>query len=256
MIGTKRDKEMEIKMINSDSIYENRKKTRRGKKRRPREANLETDEHSPGKTDVYTTSFDSVLFHPYNHSLNSQMKKSRRVLRPTSPKAPCNSTQFLIEDRENVKIDDVNGISSPGLSPASDYQTEDVHFQMLDCFDDTDYNSITLYDEGRRGQKADHCNCEDDHYTLLDHEDTANFICREFEREYELNEKQMTQLETCNKHTELMLESKNDLIQKIIMLEEMCRQHKASKQQNKIDKLKQANKFLATEIQRLKERLQ
>lgn len=249
---------MEIKMINSDSIYEKRKKTRRGKKRRPRGANLDTNEHSPGKTDVYTTSFDSVLFHPYNHSLNSQMKKSRRVLRPTSPKAPCNSTQFLIEDRENVKSEDVNIFSSPSLSPASesDYQTEDVQFQMLDCYDDTDYNSITLYDERRKDQKTDHCNREDDHYTLLDHEDTANFICREFEREYELNEEQITKLETCNKNNELMLESKNDLIQKIIMLEEMCRKDKASKQQIKINKLKQANKSLAMEIEQLRERLQ
>ena len=209
---------MEVKSLRM--CEERRRKTRRGKKRR-NGVSLENTESS-GNFDDFTTSY--VNYHPYLHSSIPEVKRgsrhSSKFFRPRSPNAPQNSTQFLIEDHGHIEQFDTertsaccSSSSSPDMSPGN--QTE-FPFHTLDATDNVDYNGISMYDDNSDVKPN---GVEDSCYTPVCQEETLNFICQEFEREYQLNEDVENETKRQTKHQDLMAESKRTIIQKILDIE-------------------------------------
>ena len=150
--GLKNTEQMDMKM--AEMIK--KKKTRRGKKNRMRKSQGNT-------SDVFST-LDSRSFYVKRGQYN------RKFIRPTSPKAPMNSTQFLIEDRGNdhLEIENNGCNNSPafhGLSPERE---------------DFTYESFYHTENDRKHQDTD----GEVEYMPIDFEDTADFIDQEFEKDF------------------------------------------------------------------------
>lgn len=209
---------------------ERRRKVRRGKKRR-RNGVSTAKSDSPGNLDVFTTSFDSLRFHPYLHSSVCNVKNGKKFIRPKSPNAPHNSTQFLMEDHGIIEqYHEYDSESSYSLSPNS-LPDDQAHlpFHTLETAENLDYSCFSLYDNNDTSADLKTSPMDEYVYTPgpVNDEDTLNFICQEFEKEYQLNEKQVNETKKCSKENELLTETKETLIRKILMIEEKLRQLEA-----------------------------
>lgn len=150
---------MDIKMAETLK----RKKHRRGKKNR-------VGKKSPGNIDDFSTfDFDKKLYVTNRH-------RNRKLIRPSSPKAPMNSTQFLIEDRGHDKLD----------IDCSAFRTSSPPFQGLSPETD-DFTSESFYDVGNKTESYD-----DPEYKPINVEDTFDFIGHEFEKDFNSYQSNLT----------------------------------------------------------------
>lgn len=139
-----------------------RRKTRRGKKK-----SLKRDNN-------WNCDFDKKLAEESRRMQQMIRKavKGGKTLRPcSSPKAPMNSTQFLIEDSGNDRL------SFDMLSHASPYSSPDqiVMFDGINRLEDSSF-----YDDDDASKKSFG---DDDEYIPMDMDEMTEFVEREFERD-------------------------------------------------------------------------
>jgi hypothetical protein len=209
----------EIMDMNMAEILK-KKKTRRGKKNRMRK--------SPGKSSNVFSTLDLET-----HNFNVKRgHRNRKFIRPTSPKAPMNSTQFLIEDRGNEHLDFENTCSSnspafQGLSPKIE-----------------DFDSLSFYDsENDRKLKNRDGEIE---YMPIDFEDTADFIGQEFEKDFNSHFNSINFVDTnsisTNSYNEVRRElaklPKYTIIKKTFELDEKLKRLEKDAEENSPDSLK------------------
>lgn len=201
-----------------------KRKTRRGKKRRPQEKCLagynspEQEKILSGKN-VFSTTYDHLSCHPYLSGSTLSRKGCRKRVRPTSPNAPQNSTQFLIADRDCYYIaEHFNSLSPESgchqdavYSPFQTMNTEDLPFRD---------ENVSFYNE-LDNQKTNETPLDqaEDYYSAFDDKETYNFIQSEFEKEYLLQEEQSKETYITSRHKELMSETKATIALKIIQIE-------------------------------------
>ncbi|XP_060582557.1 protein HEXIM1-like [Ruditapes philippinarum] len=206
---------IEIMDMNMAEILK-KKKTRRGKKNRMRK--------SPGKSSNVFSTLDLET-----HNFNVKRgHRNRKFIRPTSPKAPMNSTQFLIEDRGNGHLDcSSNSPAFQGLSPKIE-----------------DFDSLSFYDsENDRKLKNRDGEIE---YMPIDFEDTADFIGQEFEKDFNSHYNSINYVDTNNFSTNSYNEVKRGLaklpkytiIKKMFELEEKLKRLEKDAEENSPDSLK------------------
>ena len=216
--------EMETKMLDK-----RRKKNRRGKKR-------------PNTKDVATS---GITFND-TKTIGKGTRKGQNFLRPySSPKAPMNSTQFLIEDSGNdlIDIDDYSRTSSPGQNMS--------YLSDLEKLVETDES---FYDEN--GQNDKYCDI-DDEYVPMCLDETADFMRQDFEKQYTSIQSDVeNQIEL--KHLEFKFTPKEELVDSLMKMEdakneqEQCEEQqrrlkseiKLLREQN--SQLEAENKFLRT----------
>jgi len=225
-----------------ENISNKMRKTRRGKKGGCKER-ATTDIGRPvgdkGNGDVAHTS--SVRFHPF--SCSSQTNK--RWVRPRSPKAPHNSTQYIIHDSGNDDIKFVENIPcEPITSPFQAMDIDDARCQAFDYSGESFYSDDMPEPDG----------CAD--YCLISEDQTNDFIAREFEREFQ-NEQESCYNEPTPRSSvkdSLTKMPKYELVQHIIKMQNRLSERSLdnaddSRQslKNKIMKLKQQNLQLICE---------
>ena len=181
-----------------------RRKTRRGRKK-PYKTHSELEEQDSilGRSLSIKKQVDLIDL------IQTAKSRKRRLLRtPFSPKAPMNSTQFLIEDRDHYIIHEnfsCLGLASPEQMLSSRTESPEL--------DGSFYEGIDLDDK----MNQLHVQAEDEYVPL---EETTDFMGREFEREFaesqSLKEKD-TWLRM--KHKLIFENSKLEIVEKIIELE-------------------------------------
>ncbi|XP_045166767.2 protein HEXIM1-like [Mercenaria mercenaria] len=197
-----------------------RKKTRRGKKNRMRK--------SPGNNyDVFST---FPTHNPYTY----RGQRNSKFIRPSSPKAPMNSTQFLIEDRGHDQID---------FDYVLQYNQSPVFHGLLPEIQD--YTSLSFYDDENEKSKDSDGEFE---YMPIDFEDTADFIGQEFEKDLHSHHIKCSDpglVSSCTRR-ELSRLPKYTIIQRMFELEEKMNRLESDAQESRQDDLK-------TKIGQLKE---
>ncbi|KAH3853906.1 hypothetical protein DPMN_096444 [Dreissena polymorpha] len=198
----KKSELLDIKMAGILEVKKE-KKTRRGKKKGRNSGTV----FGKGNEYVPTTFLPhSCRNHPYSNVIH---KKPLHMFgsRPLSPKAPQNSTQFLIEDSGNDKID-VEQRLPVCLST----------FQLMDMVGEPkfeDYSEKSLYDDEIKATKG-----AEEEYSPICELDTDNFIADEFEREFNLEVELTSKNDTHRKTRELKSCSKDEIVRRLLALED------------------------------------
>lgn len=218
-----------------------KRKTRRGKKKAQ-------------KRNVFETDYDTLHFEWSPEILGTANYKNRHSLRPaTSPKAPFNSNQFLIEDRGDV--------GTTEFTPAQTFEEETSIFEESDRYDkpidhDLINSNLSFYPD-------------DSYYEPLWVSDTSEFMLKEFEKDYNAASLAAFELESNFKDQLHIFDnvSKEEIVKKYLDLERKysnsksfsskantCNSSKALKQT--IEDLVKENKKLMEENERFKSLLE
>ena len=202
-----------------------KKKTRRGKKSLKKVSR------------VYGQDF--YMMDDFERCFNVSTFKSnnKQWLRPAkSPKAPVNSNQFLIEDRERCDLETF------GLSPSEQNAGSCNGFHSMSL-------SPSLYAG------------DDEYYEPLWVTDTTEFMGKEFEKDYNAIIESEDNLPSG--YNVFMDLSKEELVKKCMDMERRCSERKHVSKLNKSKSLKQIvsqlrseNRTLATENEKLKSFIQ
>ncbi|KAL4226634.1 hypothetical protein ACF0H5_014617 [Mactra antiquata] len=259
--GLKNTEIMDMKM---SEIVQRKKKTRRGKKSRPGKI------LSSGKsTDVFSTILN------YGNLKQSKSYSKRRFVkqgvRPSSPKAPMNSTQFLIEDKldrelehcRHVDFQNIPSINNNYLPvfDARNIQSEEVndfHRLSLSPKDKDSVENFDFYHDEVINKKVSEDLDYD--YEPISLEDTVNFIEEDFEKVYNFHNVCDDNFKNEERLREVSKLPKFELINKIIDIENRLKSEetinsKSDDLKMKIAQLQEENLRLKSENSTLKDLL-
>lgn len=249
--GLKNTEIMNIKMSENHQL---KKKTRRGKKNRQKKFLL------PGNTsDVIST----ILENEENCKLKCIKPRGSlrmRGVRPWSPKAPMNSTQFLIDDkidRENKtesRFCDFQNFPSQNslIVEHSDQITEETDFHRLSLpIFDEDFSNLDFYD-GKIDHKMTNNCTEDAEYEPFSVEETEEFIGDDFEKVYNFHNISDNFVKMETKVQEISKLSKFEIINKMFDLESRLKNEETNHSESdelkkKISQLRKENVQLKNE---------